>query len=309
MSVNTISQAGTMFPEELVPELIDKVQGHSSLAKLTAQKPMPFSGEKEFVFTMDGEAEIVGEGGAKSAGDAKFTPKVIKPVKFVYQHRISDEFRYASVERRIRYLQAFSDGFAKKIARGLDIAAFHGVNPATGAAASFRATNSFYGLLSGGNVIAFDSDAPDENLQAAVDVIRAADGNVTGLALSPVFASAIGGVRNGVNEYMYPEFRFGAAPANFYGMACDVNNTVSAAPQTAEGNTLTTMAVVGDFRNAFRWGFAENIPLEVIEYGDPDGQGRDLKRYNEICLRAEAFIGWGVMDQTAFALVRKTETA
>lgn len=307
MSAETLTQTGTLFPEQLVTELIDKVQGESAIAKLCAQKPMPFAGEKEMIFTMDGEAEIVAEGGAKGAGDAKFATKVIKPVKFVYQHRITDEFKYAADEKKIRWLQAFADGFAKKIARGLDIASFHGVNPATGSAASFQSANSFYGQLTGGSVIAFDADDPDGSLSDAVEAVRTADQNVTGIAMSPAFASAMGSVQNGINDYRYPDFRFGGAPAAFYGMGCAVNNTVSAAPQTVSTNKLTTMAIVGDWRGAFRWGYAENIPLEIIEYGDPDGAGRDLKRYNEICLRAEAFIGWGLLIPEAFALIRKTE--
>lgn len=309
MSANTITQTGTLFPEELVTELINKVTGHSSLAKLSAQTPQPFTGEKEMVFTMDDEAEIVGEGGAKGAGDAKFAEKVIKPVKFVYQHRVSDEFKHASEERRIRYLKAFSDGFAKKIARGFDIAAIAGVNPRTKAAASFQSTNSFYGMLTGGRVIAYDPDAPDENLQNAVDVLVEAEADVTGIAMAPTFASAMGNVKNGINEYMYPEFRFGGRPNTFSGMSCDTNSTVSFAPKTVSTDVLTTMAVLGDFQNSFRWGYAENIPLEVIEYGDPDGTGRDLKRYNEVCLRAEAYIGWAILFPEAFALVRKTAAA
>ena len=46
------------------------------------------------------------------------------------------------------------------------------------------------------------------------------------------------------------------------------------------------------------------IPLEIIKYGDPDGAGRDLKRYNEVCLRAEAYIGWGILDAAAFGIVQ-----
>ena len=309
MSATTITQTGTLFPEQLVTELINKVNGHSALAKLAAQSPVPFTGEKEMVFTMDDEAEIVGEGGAKSAGDAKFAEKVIKPVKFVYQHRVSDEFVNASEERKIRYLKAFADGFAKKIARGFDIAAIAGVNPRTKSAASFQSTNSFYGLLTGSSVIAYDADAPDDNLQAAVEVIRDADENVTGIAMAPAFASAMGGVQNGINEYRYPEFRFGGRPASFFGMQCDVNNTVNFAPQTVSTDELTTMAVIGDFQDSFSWGYAEQIPLEVIKYGDPDGAGRDLKRYNEVCLRAEAYIGWAILFPEAFALVRKTAAA
>ena len=84
-------------------------------------------------------------------------------------------------------------------------------------------------------------------------------------------------------------------------MKSDVNNTVSKTG-TASGS-VTDQIIVGDFANAFRWGYAEEIPLEVIEYGDPDGQG-DLKRTNEIVLRGEAYVGWGILDEASFAIVR-----
>ena len=72
--------------------------------------------------------------------------------------------------------------------------------------------------------------------------------------------------------------------------------------------TTRDLAIVGDFENAFRWGYAKNIPLEIIPYGDPDGQG-DLKRTNEIVLRSEAFIGWGILDAASFARITDTVTA
>lgn len=88
---------------------------------------MPFAGTDTFVFTMDGEASIVGEGGNKPAGEAAFSTVTIKPIKFVYQHRLTDEFVHLSEEKQLPYLEAFSDGFAKKMARALDISAIHGV--------------------------------------------------------------------------------------------------------------------------------------------------------------------------------------
>ena len=45
----------------------------STLAKLSGTVPMPFAGTETFVFTMDGEAVIVGEGGNKPAGEANIS--------------------------------------------------------------------------------------------------------------------------------------------------------------------------------------------------------------------------------------------
>lgn len=293
----TKTTATTNFPAQLVSEMFNAVQGHSALAKLCASKPIPFAGETVFTFAMGGEVSIVGEGANKPAGDATVAPKTIRPVKMVYQHRVSDEFMNASEEGRLPILQAFADGFAKKMARGLDIAALHGLNPADLTAASFRATNSFDGLVS--NTVTYAAATVDDNINAAVQAVIGGERAVNGIAMSPAAGTALSAIKvNGVAQY--PEFRFGQNPAAFYGMTSDVNDTVA---KIATGGKADHV-VVGDFQNAFRWGYAKNIPLEVIEFGDPDGQG-DLKRTNEVVLRAEAYIGWGVLDAASFAIVRE----
>src|SRR5699024_11753057 len=55
--------------------------------------------------------------------------------------------------------------------------------------------------------------------------------------------------------------------------------------------------------NSSKCGYAENIPLEIIAFGDPDGLGRDLKAYNEILLRAESYTGWGILLPENFARI------
>ena len=292
------TKAGTLFKPELVKELISKVQGRSVLAKLSSQTPIPFNGVEQFIFNLEGNAQIVGEGEQKQAGKAKITSKVIKPLKFVYQARITDEFKYASEEKQMNFLSAYMDGFAKKIAEAFDLAALHGLEPKTMTDASFRATNSFDGLITG-NIVNYDEAHIDDNIDTAVQTIVAKGGEVTGIALSPTAGQNLAKIKvNGVVQY--PEFRFGQNPDSFYGMKSDINKNLTVTGGTAE----TDHAIVGDFQNRFKWGYAENIPMEIIEFGDPDGTGRDLKAYNEICLRAEAFIGWGILDEEAFARVK-----
>lgn len=277
------------LPHELVTDIFSKVKGHSSLAALCGQTPIPFAGTDVMVFSMDGEAELVGEGDSKSPGDAGFEPVSITPVKFVYQHRLTDEFVKMSDEARLPYLQAFGDGFAAKIARALDIAAFHGVNPKTGTAATAISGKSFDTLITG--TVTYAAATADDNLQDAVAAIQANDGTVTGIAMAPAFGAAMAQIKvNGVRQY--PEFMFGANPGALNGMGVDINGTVNF-------GSSADRAIVGDFRGAFRWGYSDNIPMEIIEYGDPDGQG-DLKRKNQIVLRSEAYLGWGILDADSF---------
>lgn len=297
MTDNSLKQ-GTLFKPELVKELISKVQGRSVLAKLSSQTPIPFNGVEQFIFNLEGNAQIVGEGQQKGAGKAIIEPKVIKPLKFVYQARITDEFKYASEEKQLEYLSQFADGFAKKIADAFDIAAIHGLEPKGLTDATFRDTNSFDGLITG-NIVTYAEDKFDDNIDAAVQQIVAKGGEVTGVAISPLGGQSLAKLKvNGMAQY--PEFRFGQNPDSFYGMKSDVNKNLTVTGGTAQ----TDHAIVGDFENRFKWGYAENIPMEIIEYGDPDGAGRDLKAYNEILLRAEAFIGWGILDADAFARVK-----
>lgn len=293
---NTTS-AGTLFPHELSLEMFNKVKGHSSLAMLSQSEGVPFSGTDIFVFSMDGEAAIVGEGEDKPAGDASFSPVSIVPLKIVYQHRVTDEFMKMSKEKQLPYLNAFSEGFSKKIARALDICAIHGVNPKTNEASSKIGDNCFDNAVT--TTVTYNSSTPDDNIDSAVSPIQAADNNVTGILMAPAFGSALGSMKMADSHApMYPEFRFGSNPGNFGGMKADINNTVSF------GSSLDR-AIVGDFASAFRWGYAEDVTFEVIEFGDPDGQG-DLKRKNQVCFRSEAFIGWAILDASSFARIVAT---
>lgn len=292
-------KTGELFKPELVQEMFSKVKGHSTLAVLSSQTPIPFAGTEAFIFNLEGNAQIVGEGEQKKAGEATITSKTIKPIKLVYQTRVSDEFMYCADEKKVKYMEQFTEGFAVKIAEAFDIAAIHGLEPKSLTDASFKATNSFDGVVTD-NVITYEAAKIDENIESAVEMIIADGGVVTGLGLSPAAGSALGKIKvNGVSQY--PEFRFGGKPQNFAGMKSDVNRTL-----TIKGGTAKTdHAIVGDFDKAFKWGYAENVPMEVIEYGDPDQTGKDLKAHNEVCLRAEAYIGWGILVPESFARVEE----
>lgn len=286
-------EKGTLFSEELVKDLFNKVAGHSTLAKLGGTTPLSFVGNDIFTFAMDDEIEIVAEGGKKGAGHSAVEPVKIAPIKVVYQTRVSDEFMYASEEKKLEILKAFNEGYAKKVARGLDIMAFHGVDPRSKAASATIGKNCF-AKLEGVTKIDYSAAEIEQNIEDAIAAV-ADNYDVTGMAMARPFSSALAGLTvNGVKQY--PELGWGANPGVVKGLPVDVNSTVNF-------NNAADRAIVGDFKNAFKWGYAKQIPLEVIQYGDPDQTGKDLKAYNQVCLRAETYIGWGIMDAAAFARI------
>lgn len=290
---------GTNLPTTIVREMFNAVKGHSSLARLKAEEPIAFNGTTEMVFNLDSEVDIVGEGAAKSNGGGTATPKVIRPIKFEYGLRVSDEFLYGTEEYRMNVLRTFAEGAARKFARGLDIAAMHGLNPRTGEPSSVVGNECFDKLVT--NEVVYNASTPDTNVDSAIALINAVGADPNGLALSPTMRNAIASMKaNGVK--LYPEFNFGANPETLGAMRIDVNSTVS----TGE----VDHAIVGDFAG-FRWGYAKDIPLEVIEYGNPDNDAEagDLKGHNQVYLRAEAYIGWGILAPEYFARIVTEESS
>ena len=284
---------GSLFDPVLVKDLIDRVKGKSSLAKLSRQTPIPFNGMKEFIFTMDDEVDLVAENGAKSRGSLALTPVTIVPLKVEYGARLSDEFMYASQEEQIEILKSFNEGFAKKVARGLDIMAMHGVNPRSKSASALIGTNHFD---SGVTVITSGSTA-DAQVENAIAAVQANDYDVTGRAMAPAFRSALAAITLQSGERMFPDLAWGNAPGSIHGLPVDVNNTVAF-------NSSDDLALIGDFETAFKWGYSKQIATEIIKYGDPDNSGNDLKGHNQIYIRAEMYLGWGILDKKAFALIQ-----
>lgn len=286
---------GSLFDPTLVTDLVTKVRGKSSIAALCAQTPIPFNGLKEFTFSMDKEIDIVAEEGEKSEGGISVAPVTIVPIKFEYGARVSDEFLYATEETQIDILTSFNDGFAKKVAKGLDLAAFHGINPRTNSASTVIGTNHFDGKVT--QTVTYASATPDDNLEAAIALVDGSEMDVTGMALSKTFGAAMAKVKaNGVK--LYPQFAFGASPKDLNGIAVDVNKTVLS-------GTTKDHAIVGDFQNGFKWGYSKQIPMEIIKYGDPDNSGKDLKGYNQVYIRAEIYLGWGILLPEAFAIIKE----
>jgi HK97 family phage major capsid protein len=288
---------GSLFPESLVTDMFNKVKGHSSIARLCNQSPIAFNGQKEFTFSLDKEIDVVAENGAKTKGGATIAPVTIVPVKVEYGLRVSDEFMYASEDVQLDYLTSFSDGFANKLARGIDIMAIHGFNPRTAAASAVIGDNNFDTAVT--NIVTEATATADEDIESAIALVQAADNDVNGMILSSTTRGKLAKLVDGQNRRLYPELAWGNNPGTLNGLAADVNSTISF-------NSSKDRVLVGDFVNAFKWGFAKQMPIEVIQYGNPDNDATlgDLKGHNQVYLRGEAYVGWGILDPLAFALIK-----
>lgn len=286
-----MSVSKTLYEPKLVTDLILKAKGKSALAALSPQVPVAFVGNKEFTFSLDSDIDVVAENGAKSHGGITMEPITMIPIKVEYGARVSDEFMYASEEEQINFITAFNDGFAKKLASGFDKMAMHGINPRTGNASSVIGTNNFDSKVSQTVV----KNRADEDIEAAIALVEGSDGDVTGIAISPAVRTDLAALVGTSGEKLYPEFAFGGQPAYLGTNQLAINKTV--ATGGVDG------AIVGDFANMFKWGYGKDVFFDVIEYGDPDNTGVDLKGHNQVYLRGEAYIAWAIFDAGSFARV------
>lgn len=281
----TVLSKGTNFPTKVVEGMFNTVKGKSTLAKFANQMPIAFTGNTIFTFSMDNDLAIVGENEEKAHGGVTATPVQIQPLKLEYGARVSSEFIYAAEEDRLAILQNFAEGFSNKLAAAIDKMGMHGINPRTGSVSPLitsyidkNATKIQQGVKS-------EAEALEDAVAALGDY------NPTGIATNKAFASKLAkSVTSGVKDY--PDFKaWGSAASSINGVPADVNGTVD-----------SDLAIVGDF-SAFKWGYAKDVTLQVIEYGDPDNTGVDLAGHNQVYLRAEVFVGVAVLDPAAFAVI------
>jgi hypothetical protein len=138
------------------------------------------------------------------------------------------------------------------------------------------------------------------DLETAASDLQEAGYTATGIALDPVFAGQLARKKDNENRPLYPELGLGFNFDSFMGLQAAAGDTVSGR-QELESSEVSIQAIMGDWR-AFKWGVARDVPLELIEYGDPDGAG-DLKRTNEVAIRAESVFGFAIFDGAAFSII------
>lgn len=271
------------------------------LSKLAPQDPQIKVGSTDhFTFTGTPKAELVGEGDDKSSNDGTPTKKTGKTYTVQITYRFSNQVLWEDEDYQTGIVDALVDNIAIALSRALDLLAIHGINPKTGTV-SGNVTEYFTKVGNGVGRVTATSD-PNADIEAQAEDLQEAGHVATGIAFDPVFAGKLARTRDENGVKLYPELGLGFNVENFQGLPAAASDTVSGRQELGASNARV-QSLMGDF-NAFQWGVARNVPLETIEYGDPDGNG-DLKRTNEIAIRAEAVLGYAIFDDTAFSLIEK----
>ena len=283
------------IPDQIFDPWLGKIVGGSTIAALSQSIPMRFGPGQSMTFDI-GEAEYVGQGANKGTSTIVPTVKTVTPFKFHKTVRWTDEVTWADQDTQLGVVSQILDLIQPALSRALDFGVFHGINPASGAAVAAMTES----LSDTTNSVEVAAQKPYALLDAA-DTLVLADGYLPrDVALDPVLAAPFYTARGTNSEQkLHPEFQIGTAVSTLEGHRAAVSTTVGAAGVASVDTDV--QAFVGDF-GGIRWGIQRAIGLQLIEYGDPDGQG-DLKRNNQVAFRAEIVYGWGIASLDAFAKI------
>lgn len=265
------------------------------VSKLTSTLPEVQLGDTEFFdLSARTKGEIVGEAAAKSPTPTAHPLRHIRTVKIQYTERMSEEFVMYDREKQLRIIESLAQKWMQSdFLRDLDTVVIHGINPLSGTSA---ATVQDYIAKAGSSILVpstgTSASAINTDLKSAITAVSSKS-DVNGIAFANTAAAKLASItENGVQ--VYPSLgKFGLNVEGFEGL--------NAASSKELGDYNGAQLIVGDW-NALRWGVAAEMPVELIKFGDPDGQG-DLKRYNQVALRYEVIFGFGIANPEAFAIV------
>lgn len=291
MAVFSTTEAKVLMPREIANGMVTQARSLSTIAQLSAREPQRFGETDIIIFNDFPKAEFVEEGAQKSSTTGGFTSVKAKPHKAQVTMRFNEEVQWADEDYQLDILKTLADSGQVALSRALDLGMFHRINPLSGTA--ITAWDNYI-TATANNVVRNTADADDDFRTAVGLLINASPSwGVNGAAFDPKFSWALSDLkeRDGSGEtsnQRYPQLGFGTNVSDFKGVPVAQGDTVSGRPEAADTGVR---AIVGDFVNGVRWGVQRELPVELIRFGDPDGQG-DLKRNNQIALRLEIVYGW-----------------
>lgn len=281
------------LPAEVTQAIINKVGNTSTIAALSPSTPQLFLNEDYMVFNGAAEAEVVAEGQTKSSYEQTASYITGKKFKVQCTTRVTEELKWADEDNRLEIISSIQEDQTKAIARALDYVIYHAINPKSG-------TNlSGYDALTANAVAVTDSGDDIANVDALADAVN--EYEINGVALSRTWASRLRKLRvPATGMRFYPEIPINLAAGTLDGIPAATSTTVDGKKATTPTKVL---GIMGDY-SLIKWGMIRDIWAEVIQYGDPDQTGVDLKAHNQIAYRTEAMFSYAVLDPKAFAVLK-----
>ena len=275
-----------LLPKEVATVIIKRAKDTSTIAALSPSEPQLFLDKDYMVFTGNSEAEVVAEGAQKSSYEETLTSVVGKRFKVQTTTRLSNELQWADDDAKLEIISKIQADQA---------AVYHAFNPK-------KKTP-----LEGFNALAKSAVSVPATDDRVADIDSLAEAvsdeyDINGIALSKTMANELRKIRvPSTGQRFYPEIPINLQVGNLDGIPAATSGTVNGRLVTPATGIL---AFLGDFR-LIKWGMVRDIWSEIIEYGDPDNTGKDLKGGNQIAYRTEAMYSYAILDPKGIAVLKK----
>ncbi|ASW23623.1 phage major capsid protein [Bifidobacterium pseudolongum subsp. globosum] len=289
-----------LLPKEVATVITKKAKDTSTIAALSPSEPQLFLDKDYMVFSGNAEAEVIAEGEQKSSYEETLSPVVGKRFKVQTTTRVTDELRFADDDARLEIISKIQADQAAALGRVLDYVVYHAFDPKKKTTlAGFTKLSDTAAQVTATTDRVADIDALAEAVNDEYDI--------NGIAMSKTMTNELRRIRiKDTMQRLYPEIPLNLKVGSLDGIPASTSGTVNG--RLITDTPTNVLAFLGDF-SLIKWGMVRDIWSEIIEYGDPDGSGKDLKGYNQIAYRTEAIYSYAILDPKGIAVLKTAPAA
>lgn len=288
-----------LLPKEVATVITKRAKDTSTIAALSPSEPQLFLDKDYMVFTGNSEAEVVAEGAQKFSYEETLTPVVGKRFKVQTTTRLSNELQWADDDAKLEIISKIQADQAAAMGRVLDYVVYHAFDPKK------KTTLDGFSALAANAVSVAATDDRIADIDSLAEAVSD-EYDINGIALSKTMANELRKIRvPSTGQRFYPEIPINLQVGNLDGIPAATSGTVNGRLITPATGIL---AFLGDFR-LIKWGMVRDIWSEIIEYGDPDNTGKDLKGVNQIAYRTEAMYSYAILDPKGIAVLKANPAA
>lgn len=288
-----------LLPKEVATVIIKRAKDTSTIAALSPSEPQLFLDKEYMVFTGNSEAEVVAEGEQKSSYEETLAPVVGKRFKVQTTTRVSNELQWADEDAKLEIISKIQADQAAAMGRVLDYVIYHAFDPKK------KTTLEGFNALAKSAVSVPATDDRVADIDSLAEAVSD-EYDINGIALSKTMANELRKIRvPSTGQRFYPEIPINLQVGNLDGIPAATSGTVNGRLVTPATGIL---AFLGDF-SLIKWGMVRDIWSEIIEYGDPDNTGKDLKGVNQIAYRTEAMYSYAILDPKGIAVLKKSTSS
>lgn len=289
-----------LLPKEVATVITKKAKDTSTIAALSPSEPQLFLDKEYMVFSGNAEAEVIAEGEQKSSYEETLSPVVGKRFKVQTTTRVTDELRFADDDARLEIISKIQADQAAALGRVLDYVVYHAFDPKKKTTlAGFTKLSDTAAQVTATTDRVADIDALAEAVNDEYDI--------NGIAMSKTMTNELRRIRiKDTMQRLYPEIPLNLKVGSLDGIPASTSGTVNG--RLITDTPTNVLAFLGDF-SLIKWGMVRDIWSEIIEYGDPDGSGKDLKGYNQIAYRTEAIYSYAILDPKGIAVLKTAPAA